>query len=157
MVITIVVWQHHCDIRKSGNTGCRSHKQNLNDAKNIGQKRAIKSWALHALNQSRFYKCNIQTNYNMTAVINRGLALVFMVQTLACFAEAFEVRHVIIILIRIIVDTAIMNSIVYQLIFHMRFRRWYLGLGSGLGFRMVGCTSRILVTNFFIYSLWCYL
>ena len=31
------------------------------DAKNIDQNRAIKSWALPALNQSRFYRCNIQT------------------------------------------------------------------------------------------------
>ena len=33
----------------------------------------------------------------MTAVFIRGLALVCLVQTLACFAEAFEVRHTLLI------------------------------------------------------------
>ena len=47
------------EIRKHG---CRPHKQNLNDAKNIDQGSSyIKSWAFSPQNQRRFYECNKQT------------------------------------------------------------------------------------------------
>ena len=91
---------------------------------------AIKGWALCTLNQSRFYKCNIQTTTWPLYSSRFSSSLSGPDTNMFCWSF-WGTTWLLLYLIRIMVDNAIMNSIVYQWIFYTRFRRWYLGVGLG--------------------------